>query len=260
MAPLWGWHKERLEKAGVEVIDAHVHLGKMQAEGADATPEFLLRQADMSGARLMFISSLKSLFYDAETGNREVYEVQKRYPGRFVAYATVSSQRFDKLALREIRRCFEVYGFRGVKLYSYVEVSINEPRTVDILRLAAEYGFPVLAHSEPKECEALGEKVPEATIIMAHMGNTLLAKGDWNRAIMAAERTGNVYLDICGSPINAPFLEEACARVGAHRIIFGSDLPLFDQRLQIAKVLDAAITDEERRLILSANIKRLAGL
>ena len=258
--PSWGWHKDRLAKAGIEVIDAHVHMGKMQSEGADATPEFLLRQADLSGTKVMFITSLRSLFYDTETGNREAHEVQRRYPGRFVAYATVSSQRFDKSAQREIRHCFDVYGFRGIKIYSYVEVSINEPRTVDILKLAAEYGFPVLAHSEPSECEALGDKVPEATLIMAHMGNTLLAKGDWNRAIMAAERTENVYLDICGSPINVPFLEEACERVGANRIIFGSDLPLFDQRLQIAKVLDAEITDEERRLILGGNIKRLARL
>lgn len=256
----WGWYLNRLKESGTEVIDVHVHMGMMETTGDNATPEFLIRQADLSGTKSMMVTSLKSLKYDMETGNREVYQFQKRYPGRVFGYATISSQRYDKIARNEIRRCFEQYGFKGIKIYSYAAVSIDEPRTVDILKLAAESGAPVLAHSEPKECESLGNKVPEATLIMAHMGNTLLAKGDWNRAIMAAERTPNLYLDISGSPINVPFIEEACERVGANRILFGSDLPLFDARLQIAKVLDADISDDERRLILGGNAKRIAKL
>lgn len=255
----WESCKSRLKDIGC-VVDAHVHMGKMTDLGLDATPEFLVEMAEKSGISVMIVTSFLALWYDMEEGNRQVYEVTLRFPGKVYGYATLSSQRYGPVALRELERCLREYGFRGVKIYSYPEVSINERRTVDVLKVAADFGVPVLAHATPEECAGLSAKVPGVSLIMAHMGNTALARGDWNRAIMIAEECPNVYLDISGSPIDAGFVEEAVERVGADRLIFGSDMPLFDPRVQIAKVLDARITDSDRKLILGETISRLARL
>lgn len=242
------------------VVDAHVHVGKMLESGVDASPELILDVAKRSGVDVVMCTSLIALRYDMAEGNRIVYEAMRRYPGRIYGYATVSSQRFGKTALQEIEKCVLSYGFRGVKIYSYPDVSISEPAGVEVFKLAAALGVPVLAHAAPCDCEAIAEAVPEAKIIMAHMGAGIPGKGDWNRGIMAAERFPNIYLDIAGSPIQAGSLEEAVERVGADRVIFGTDFPLLEPRVQMAKVLDADISEGDRQLILGGNIIRVAGL
>jgi len=52
-------------------------------------------------------------------------------------------------------------------------------------------------------------------------------------------------------------IETAVAEAGAEKIVYGSDLPLLDPALQIAKVTESDITREQKELILSGNMQRL---
>ena len=50
------------------------------------------------------------------------------------------------------------------------------------------------------------------------------------------------------------------AEGGEDRVLFGSDMPLLDGAQQIAKIVQAGISAEDKRKILGLNAKRLLKL
>jgi uncharacterized protein len=242
------------------IIDAHVHIGKSARTQMRVDGEFLVRVADEVGFDKICCTDLTALFYDMHEGNRLLYEEIRRFPDRIVGYATLHSTRFGSEAIENLARCYEVYGMKGLKVYSTPEASFAEPWTVPILEKCVEFGWPVLAHSTPAECEYLLTRVPECKLMMAHAGSQPFAFGDWNRAIMVAERFRNLYLDTTSSTIDAGFVEKAVAALGPTKIIFGTDTPLLDPYMQKTRIEEARISQEARELIMGGNIQRLMGI
>lgn len=242
------------------IVDAHVHIGKSARLQINVTGESLVRTADRLGIDRIFCTDLTALFYDMHEGNRLLYQEMRRFPDRIIGYATLHSTRFGQRALDELERCRNDYGMRGLKIYSTPEASIAEPAMIPILQKCVELNFVVLAHTTPLECEYLLAEVPECRFMMAHAGSQPYAKGDWNRAIMAAKRFPSLYLETASSTIDTNFLETAVAEVGPEKIIFGTDMPLLDPWTQLAKIQETSIDSAARSMILGGNIARLIGL
>jgi len=242
------------------IVDAHVHIGKSTRLQIDVDANFLVQVADELGFDKICCTDLTALFYDMHEGNRLLYQEMHRYPDRIIGYATLHSTRFGQEALDEIDRCVEVYGMHGLKIYSTPEASIAEPAMIPILEKCVEHDIPILSHTTPAECEYLMEAVPECKLMMAHAGGQPFAKGDWNRAIMAAQRYSNLYLETASSTIDSGFLEYAVKTLGAGKIVFGTDTPLLDPYVQRAKVTETRLSPEDKALVLGGNILRLMGL
>ena len=242
------------------IVDAHVHIGKSTRLQIDVDGETLVRLADELGIERICCTDLTALFYDMHEGNRLLYGEMQRFPGRILGYATLHSTHFGCAALEEIDRCYHDYGMRGLKIYSSPEMSIAEPAMFPILEKCVELDIPILAHTTPQECEYLLGTVPQAKLIMAHSGAQPFARGDWNRAIMAAQRFENLYLDTTSSTLDSGFLPACVAAVGAHRIVFGTDTPLLDPWAQLAKVRHAGVACGDLEQILGGNILRLMGV
>ena len=83
------------------------------------------------------------------------------------------------------------------------------------------------------------------------------------RYIQANIESENIFFEI-SSPalISIPRLKKAIKFFGAHRILLGSDTPYGQDnlKLNLARVRDLAISDEEKRLILGENMKKLLSL
>jgi hypothetical protein len=239
------------------MIDAHVHIGKSTRLQIDADGEMLVHIADSLGFDKICCTDLTALFYDMHEGNRLLFEEMKKFPERILGYASIHSTRFGNETLDEIKRCVHDYGMRGLKIYSTPDISIAEPAMLPILEQCVALDIPILAHTTPQECEYLLGEVPECKLIMAHAGGQPFARGDWNRAIMAAQHFENLYLDTASSTIDTGFLESCVAALGAHRIIFGTDTPLLDPWVQLTKIRETHISKDELDLIMGGNILRL---
>jgi hypothetical protein len=242
------------------MVDGHVHIGKSTRLQIDADGEMLVGIADELGIDKICCTDLTALFYDMHEGNLLLAKEMKRYPDRILGYASLHSTRFGQEAIDEVRRCRDEYGMTGLKIYSTPEMSIAEPCTIPILETCVDLDIPILAHTTPQECEYLLGHVPESKFIMAHAGSQPFAKGDWNRAIMAAKRFKNLYLDTASSTIDLGFLETCVAELGASKIIFGTDTPLLDPWPQLAKVRETRIAAADLDLIMGGNILRLMGV
>ena len=164
-------------------------------------------------------------------------------------------------ALAELERCILGEGMVGVKLW--IAAKASDPRVVPIARRAAELRAPVLQHawykvvdaspqeSTPADVAVLARRVPEATIIMAHL------LGGGQRGIADVAPCPNVYPDCCGGEPEVGLMEQAVARLGPERVLYGSDAAGRSLATQLAKVLGARIPDDAKRMILSGNAKRI---
>ena len=262
------WHSldDSVEILGVQVIDAHVHLGRTDA--LDCSVDLVLRAADRLGICQVCAMDLTAIYYEMREGNDLTAKAMRQHPDRIMGYATILSPRFARQAVEEVVRCHETYGMQGVKIYSHPAqsgdlqpfTSVAEPDMLPVLEKAAELGLPVLAHCTPAEAQSLASRVPDVTLIVAHAGGTPVARGDWHGAIYVAERYPNILLETCSSTVDMGQVELAVERLGAERVIFGTDMFFLNPAPQLARITGAEISDDEKRLILGDNIRRLFGL
>ncbi|MBP7933180.1 MAG: amidohydrolase [Phycisphaerae bacterium] len=201
------------------IIDGHVHIGPSQFLQIDADAPTLIDIADRVGIDLLCVTHVTALFYDMREGNDALGSELTRYGHRLLGYVTIPNHRLGRTACDEIRRCVEIYGMRGVKMYSHPESPITEASSTAILATAAELKLPVLGHFTPSECDVLMARVPEIRIIMAHMAGQPYAFGNWHLAVEVAGRHPNLYLDTGTSQIDSGMLEHAVEVLGPERIL-----------------------------------------
>jgi hypothetical protein len=79
------------------------------------------------------------------------------------------------------------------------------------------------------------------------------------QAIEAAEAAENLWLDLSGSQNHRLILEHCVERVGAERILFGSDLPFLEAAMTIGRVLTSRISDDAKEKILRTNFLRMVN-
>jgi len=80
------------------------------------------------------------------------------------------------------------------------------------------------------------------------------------RAIQQS-RHGNVYADTSAARSITPnLIEWAVRQVGADRVLFGTDTPLYHASMQRARIDHADLTDAVKRMILCENAERLFDL
>jgi predicted TIM-barrel fold metal-dependent hydrolase len=127
---------------------------------------------------------------------------------------------------------------------------------------------PVMTHSGcpnslPEAFVPLADAHPGARILLAHLGN---GAGDGQRLdlqvrAVQASRHGNIWVDTSSARNLLPgLLEWAVKEIGAARVLFGSDTPLYHVAMQRARIDCAAISSADRRLILSENAQKFFNL
>jgi len=251
------------------IIDAHVHIGTAGMPGQSISFEEAIGLADKTGVDKLFCTHATSTSYDFEEGDPLVYQAMKKYPNRILGYVSVNSPRHGKRLLDHFKKYIFDYGFHGLKILSFYKsvfldradpwMQITDPYAYPLFEMASEWKVPVLAHATPDECDEVCTRFPNLRIMMAHMGATQSANGDWHKGIITAKKHSNLYLDTTSSSMDLGMVEEAVKAIGPKRVVWGSDLPLMEQWYEMEKIRCAEIDEESKKLILGENINRLVS-
>jgi hypothetical protein len=248
-----------LASGRAEVIDTHCHAGRGlnygQAEGDPWTtyndPQWTLRRMEEAGIRRTVIFPISNVTY--EQANQEIAEYVRRWPTKFIGFAKHDAKteagKIGGLLRHEVRDL----GLRGLKLHG-----VPSQEMVDAAR---ELKLPILFHP-PTVNEALEvvQANPQVPFILAHLGS--FASHEWRehvRAIRAAQRLPNLHMDT-SSVVFTRYLEQAAQELPAEKLLFGSDGPLVDSRVELQKVRLLKLPPEKEALVLGGNIRRLLGL
>ena len=243
----------------MSIIDAHTHLR------GDTFDETILEEGSRLGVTTFLCSSIAGYrhypsFDDVAAANIAMARVMRQNPNRVLGYCYVSP-RHGRAAMDDLTRCVEEHGMIGVKLW--VATRCDDPLVFPFVERAISYGIPVLAHcfrktvgqlpyeTRPDNIAALASRYPEATIIMAHLGGHV----EW--AINAVEEHPNVLADTSGTPIGGAEVSIAVQRLGADRVVFGSDLPGACLAANLGKVMGAGLSEAAAELVLGGTMARL---
>jgi len=243
------------------IIDAHCHAGRgfnydKNNPPSDPwttfnDPEWTLRRMEEVGIDQTIIFPINNTTY--RQANEEIAEYVRRWPTKFIGFAKHDAQteagQIHGLLRREVRQL----GLRGLKLHGVP--------SQEMIEAGAELKIPILYH--PPNVAASLETVrahPQVSFILAHLG--CFASQNWRehvRAIEAAQQIPKLYLDT-SAVVFVAYLEQAARELPAVKLLFGSDGPLVDARVELYKVRLLKLPPEKEALVLGGNIRRLLGL
>lgn len=248
------------------VIDIHAHMGFYHAfwmPHSDAAG--LVSEMDALGVVATAVSSHAAISSDVSVGNDEVARACAAFPGRIIGYATADPH-YPDLVVGELKRCFDVHGFRMIKIHPGVHMyPLNGKLYEKVYKFAEERSAPILTHTwhaDPNCSMEVAAEVarrhPGITWLWGHSGGSV-----YEKALDFAAELPNVYLDLASSLVVNGQLELFVSRAPVERIVFSSDMPFLSLPQQVAKVAFAQIPESAKRRILrdnSAAILEAAGV
>lgn len=259
MSTLYEKARYGLPLEDVLVIDSHCHIGKWwQFHIPGHTAEDMLTSMDRLGLNKAFITAHSAIGPDYTHGNDMVIDAVKRYPERFIGYATVNPN-YESDMKNELDRCFSVNGIRGIKLHPGCHgAAIDYKKYRIAYETANELACPVLIHvwgkADVDAIDRVSALYPQARFVIGHSGADIHAMED---AIEVVKSRDNAYLDLAVSVAFEGNVEWFVSEVGSTKVLYGSDMPFLDPRPALGRVAMADITDDEKKNILGLNMKSI---
>jgi len=238
------------------IIDAHVHAGHSAGLTASWDTfediEVSLRRMDRAGIDKAVVLPIGSCNF--EHGNRELAEIVQGHAERLYGFAKVNQEADAGRIEKVLREAFDDLGLMGLKLHGHP--------TREIMEVMDRYRKPVLVdvRGEVYKLRYVAESYPDVPLIVAHMGRFCCVDARVRVMTMwLAKRCANVHFDT-SSVADHESLEAAVAEGLCHKMIFGSDGPVCHCGVELARIDYLDLTDEQRELVLCANIAKLIGI
>ncbi|GGO80011.1 amidohydrolase family protein [Nonomuraea cavernae] len=260
------------------IIDAHCHVwpdhiaAKVLADrpaGLDAvhdgTLDGLRRTMDNAGIDLAMCLGVATVARTVERTNEFIGSIDR---SRFIPFGTVHPD----LSVEENLASLSRHGIGGVKLHPlFQEVSLADPRVVELLAGLAEAGIVVITHAgagsdeasnergAPRHLRALLDAVPGLTLIACHYGG-------YHRLDEAEELIigSRAVLETSWPPrladLDPDRLRGIIAAHGAGRMVYGSDWPMADPAAEIAAIRALGLDPEDEAAILGGTLAGLLGI
>lgn len=273
------------------IIDSHTHLtgppysreqlvwpivegGSFTAPftRAEGKPEHLLKDMDQRGIEKALVMGFPNTIT-----NQQLSEVMREHPNRIIGFASVRDPKSGE-AVTELRDAVEKLGLKGLKLHPDIHsFSPSDPEVYPLIRCAAELEVPVLIHclpggmvrgyfdlNTPGHIDTLKRHVPDATIILAHMG--------WPRYmdVLSVGQIPGVYVETSWgltsiAELNGvPYTSRLVRMIGVDNVVFGSDWCTaqigMEQERQIKLIESLDLSREEKDMILGENIRQVLNL
>ncbi len=262
-----------------EIFNSHAHIypQKIAEKATNAVGDFYGIDMDIKRgtaeellARGRQIGVSKYVVHSVATTEKQVRAIndfianEMSVHSEFVGFMTLHPNLTEEEIEAEIRYSIE-RGFKGIKLHpDFQKFYVDGVEAEKIYRAVEKLDktFPILLHigdkrydfSEPTRLVKMAKKYPKVTFISAHFGGYQCWE---NSGIYLG--LNNVYFDTCSSLafISADKAKEIIDLLGYEKFFFADDFPMWDVKEEFERFMQIPLTEEERREILSGNLKKL---
>jgi len=244
-----------------EIVDAHTHMGLYHNfHIPEHTAAQMVHAMDRVGIRCCATAAHAAITADYRTGNTQVINAMREFPGRFIGYCCVNPN-YPAAEMRdELKRCFDS-GMKAIKLHPGLHAHpVDGDGYAPAWEYADKHGLVVLTHTDSAAVSSVAatgrcaERYPNAKVIFGHSG---FSHSGARACVEMAQKTPNSYFDLAASLAELGLVEAIVDGIGADRVLFGTDLPFLDCRMQIGRLAFSRLTDEQLGKVLSANARRL---
>ena len=254
----------------MRVIDVHTHpILRHDQRDIDGAAQ-LIRRARAHGIVHVVVLGDVIAFGRLPTAaqvrriNDETAELMRAYPDFVTGFCHLNPTLGERAVRSEVARCAAL-GFRGLKL----EIANNARDACmrPLMEEAEQRGLIVLQHAwsmtkirersfhtDPEDVATLARRFPRVSIIMAHL------TGCGVRGVLAVKACKNVFVDTSGAAPEAGIMEYAVEQLGPERVLYGSDVPIRDFGVAIARVTGSRLDRRAKRMILHDNARALLRL
>lgn len=248
-----------------QVVDAHTHLGYWYNFNIPwRTAEDMVRVMDKVGVECCISTAHAAIGPDYRYGNSQVIEAMRAFPGRILGYCTINPNYPDSEKLDELNRCFDA-GMVAIKYHPSCHLHPIDGAGYEVSwKYAQEHCLPILTHTDTggQFCDVVksgmcARMYPDSKLLIGHCGFGY--KGA-DLCIQVAKEVSNTYFDLAASTANLDLVEKIVAGVGSERVVFGTDLPFLDSRIQIGRLAFSRLDDNQLTQVLGQNARRIFGL
>ncbi|MDP6101273.1 MAG: amidohydrolase family protein [Dehalococcoidia bacterium] len=254
-------------------MDTHLMLGTRLSR---------LPEAEREGSRHALLQDMKDRVCKFNTWGCQLGQRERR----IIPFAAIDIGLFfgDENAMMEELEDKLQMGAKGVKVVpTFTGYLPGDRRMFPLYERMQEVGLPVLSDSgtgdglglyidqgygEPANFADVFRNFPRLKFILAHLPSAY-----WDQRLDIASQFPQVYFDTSGGFSSQQWqgrdAHRSCAvedaarlmrSVGIHRVLFGSDGPMADFRLQFEQIMELSLLDEEKRRIFSENARELLEL
>lgn len=255
----------------MRAIDIHTHPILRDDQRGRAGADELIARARALGIRHLVVLGDVLAYGRSPTEeqlrkiNDDTFWLMRRYPGVVTGFCYLNPTLGERAVRRETKRCV-ARGFRGL---GELEIANNaRDACMRALMLEAErHGLVVLQHAwsmtkirqrsfhtDPEDVATLARRWPNVRIIMAHL------TGCGVRGVLAVKDCSNVVVDTSGAAPEAGIVEFAVEQLGAERVLYGSDEPIRDFGVALARITGSRLDAATKRKILHDNARALLRL
>ncbi|MBU2665136.1 amidohydrolase family protein [Actinoplanes bogorensis] len=150
--------------------------------------------------------------------------------------------------------------FRGLEISPAVHgIRLDDTGVIELVDIAASAGHPVyvVTVAQPGaraiDLVRLAARFPDVTFVWGHCGHTGLDVA----GLRTLAGRPNVLAELSGCLTVTARL--AVARLGASRVLFGTEYPLQQPEVELCKVAALDLVPEDRSAVLGANARRVLG-
>jgi predicted TIM-barrel fold metal-dependent hydrolase len=238
------------------VIDVYGHLGTWPWLNADR--DALLRAMQRARIDTTVVSSRLAVTSNFVEGNYKLKAAIDGVP-QFLGYVVVNPTYVEQ-SIGEMRRYLNAPNIVGVKLHPDASGQpLDSAATHEVVNAYRRYSKPLLVHvrgsAQVRALATLAAAAPNLKMIVAHAGGDAFAE-----CLALATRQLNLLLEPFTGGSERGKIEEAVEKIGAHRVLFGTNFPSLNPGVALGMLADASLSESDRNLILGGNTAKLFQL
>ncbi len=260
----------------MEIINSHAHIypqkiaekatvtiGKfydIEMQMPAGTAERLIEDGKKAGVTGYVVHSVATTAHQVRSINEFIKKEMDEHK-EFIGFMTLHQDLSEEEIAKEVDWCIE-NGFKGVKLHpDFQKFYIDDENAEKFYKIIGDR-LPILFHtgddryeySKPKRLAKMAKKYPNVTFIAAHFGGYRCWKD-----VGFYVGLDNVYFDTCSSLafINKDTAKDIIDLLGVEKFFFATDFPMWDTEKELERFYQIPLTEKERKMILSENIKKL---
>lgn len=248
------------------VVDAHAHSGpsgRFPVPDEEFGPEGWLQFMDECAIERIYICPFEAIADGERSAREKARAFRASAPGRFF-YFEVFRPEGTAAQMERLEAALEDPGCVGMKIHpSMHEVEADDEAYAPVYELAERRGVPILTHSwdvsetnpvqymsHPERFRRHLREHPRVRLVLGHAGGR---PGAMEAVTGLCRDYPELRVDLAGDYYDNGLVELLVDRVGADRVIFGSDVNWIDPRANLGPILAGDLPDETVLAILRGN-------